>query len=447
MNRGVNFHRLLLAAGLFFVFFSCASSPDAYAQIDSGVQAGSYENALASLDDKKGPARRAVYTPKNQILLYLDRGMIAHYAGLYTDSSQDLQTAEQMIEDAFTKSISQEIGSYLLNDNMKDYPGEDYEDMYINVFNSLNYYFENNLEGSLVEIRRLNEKLNFFADKYQRATKKVLDSNQQVDPGQLPMEASKFSNSALARYLGILFYRGTGRTDSARIDFEELGRAYSLAPEVYTNPIPSSVEGELSIPQGKARFNVIAFTGLSPVKEQFNIPIPLPFPFPNNMARLALPRMVSRVQTVQWAEAVLDTGEKIRLELLEDMGAVARETFKSRHGLVVLKTTARAIAKAATSASLALAASSSSNRKQGNDGLGSLVGLMGRVFTEVSEQADTRLSRYFPSYALVGGINLDPGVYNVTVNFYGNAGLVNSQREEIVIRENTLNLKEFVCLK
>ena len=435
---------LLLAVGVFFIFLSCATSPDAYAQIDSGVRTGAFENALVSIENEKGPARKIVYVPKNEILLYLDRGMIKHYAGLYEDSSRDLETAEQLIQDAFTKSISQAMGSYILNDNVKDYSGEDYEDLYINVFNSLNYYFNNDLEGALVEIRRLNEKLNFFADKYERASKKVLEANQQVDPAGLPMEASKFSNSALARYLGVLFYRGTGRADSARIDFEELQRAYDLAPEVYANQIPSSVEEELSVPEGKARFNVIAFTGLSPVKEQINIPIPLPFPFPNNMARLALPKMVGRVQSVQWAEAVLDSGEKIRLELLEDMGEVARETFKSRYGLVVLKTTARAITKAAASASLARVASS--REKNENTGLGSLVGLLGRVFTEVSEQADTRLSRYFPCYALVGGINLDPGVYNVTVNFYGNTGLVKSQREEIVIRENTLNLKEFVCL-
>ena len=445
MDREMKFFGIaLLAAGMLFVFLSCAGTPDAYAQIDSGVHAGSYETALASIDNEKGPARKIVYTPKNEILLYLDRGMIQYYAGQYRDSSADLEMAERLIEEAFTKSISQEIGSYLLNDNVKDYPGEDYEDLYVNVFNALNYYHNDDLEGALVEIRRLNEKLNFFADKYERASQKVLESNQQVDPGQLPMEASKFSNSALARYLGVLFYRGTGRADSARIDYEELLRAYSLAPEVYSNQIPSSAGEELSVPQGKARLNVIAFTGLSPIKTQHNIFIPLPFPPPNNSARLALPKMVSRPQSVQWAEAVLDSGEKIKLELLEDMGAVARETFKSRYGLIVLKTTARTIVKAATSASLAMAADRKNNSKSG---VGSLIGFLGRIYTEASEQADTRLSRYFPCYALVGGINLDPGDYTVTVNFYGNGGLVYSEREEIRVRETALNLKEFVCLK
>ena len=435
----------LLAAGALFAFISCAGSPDAYAQIDSGVQSGSYESVLASLDDEKGKVRKIIYSPRNEILLYLDRGMINHYAGFYADSSGDLETAERLIEEAFTKSISQAVGSYLLNDNVKEYSGEDYEDLYINVFNSLNYYFSGDLEGALVEIRRLNEKLSYFADKYERASKKVLESNRQVDPAKLPMEASRFSNSALARYLGVLFYRGTGRDDSARIDFEELKQAYDLAPEVYANPLPSSLEGELSVPGGKGRLNVIAFTGLSPFKVQDNIWIPLPLLPPNDTARLALPRMVSRQRTVQRAEAVLDSGERFGLELLEDMGAVARETFKSKYGLTVLKTTARTIAKATTSAALAHAASSDS--KKGNDGWGTFVGFLGRVFTEASEQADTRLSRYFPGSALIGGINLEPGVYTMTLNFYGAGGLLSSQRKEITVRENALNLEEFVCLK
>ena len=434
---------VLLALGALFAFLSCAGSPDAYTQIDAGVQSASYENALSSLENKKGPARKTVYTPKNDILFYLDRGMIRHYAGLYTDSSDDLQNADLLIEAAFTKSISQEIGSYLVNDNVKDYSGEDYEDLYLNVFNSLNYYHNNDLQGSLVEIRRLNEKLNVLADMYERAKGKVLDSNRQLDPSQLPVEASKFSNSALARYLGMLFYRATGNNDSARIDYEELGRAYSLAPEVYTNPIPSSIKDELESPlDGQGRLNVIAFAGLSPVKEEENILIPLPFPPPNNMARIALPKMVNRPQTVQWAELVLNNGEKFRLELLEDMGAVAQETFKSKYGLTVLKTAARAITKAAASASLARAAA-----KKNNNGLGSLVGLLGRIYSEATEHADTRLSRYFPRYALVGGINLASGNYEATLNFYGNGGLVSSENREITIREGNLNLEEFVCLK
>ena len=273
-------YAVLVAAGALSALLSCAGSPDAYIHIDEDLRTGAYESALLRLDDEKGPARKTIYTSKNEILLYLDRGMVRHYAGMYADSSLDLQEAEWLIEDAFTKSLSQAAGSYILNDNVKDYSGEDYEDLYVNVFNSLNYYHNNDLEGALVEIRRLNEKLALLADKYERAVEKVQEAGQRLDTSGISVEASKLSNLALARYMGMLFYRGTGREDSARIDYEEISRAYELAPSVYGNRIPGSVEEEMAIPDGMARLNIIAFTGLSPVKEAENIYIPLPLPLP-----------------------------------------------------------------------------------------------------------------------------------------------------------------------
>ena len=432
----------LLTAGLLITFLSCATNPKVFEEVDAGVRAGSYEKALAVLNDEKSKVRKANYPPKNEILLCLDRGMVAHYAGHYKDSSEDLETADLLIEEAFRASMGQAIGSYILNDNVKDYSGEDYEDLYVNVFNALNYYHKNDLEGALVEIRRLNEKLNYLEDKYERAKKKVLDENQQLDPTELPMEASRFSNSALARYLGVLFYRGTGRSDSARVDYNELRQAYDLAPDVYSNPLPSSLEEELSVPKGKARLNVIAFSGLSPFKEEEKIVVPLPLPFPNNFANLQFPKMVKRHQSVERAEVVLGSGEKFPLELVEDMSSVAVETFKSKRGLIILKTTLRTIIKN-TSGAVASAVVA----KKSNEGVGFLVGVAGKVFTEASENADIRLSRYFPSRALVGGINLEPGNSTVTVNFYGSGGLISSERREVRVRENTLNLEEFICLR
>jgi hypothetical protein len=443
MKHLSRFINLLLAVSAFFLFISCASNPGAYASIDASIAAGSYKGALASLDNENSEARKNIYTSKNEILLRLDRGIIRHYAGEYRESSEDFQIAELLIEEAYTKSLTQSIGTYIANDNTLDYAGEDYEDLYINVFNALNYYHSGNLEGALVEIRRVNDKLLYLADRYERAKKKIEESdNGRVNLGGIPVEASSFSNSALARYLGVVFYRGTGRPDDARIDHQELTRAYGLAPRIYANPIPSSVDDELSVPGDMGRLNVIAFTGLSPVKVEETIIIPMPFDFPNNTAKIALPLMVDRPQSVQRAEAVLDNGQVIRLELIEDMGAVARETFKSRYTLTALKTAIRSVLKVTASAGLASFASES----QGGL-VGLLVGAAGRVAAGASESADTRLARYFPRSALVGGINLEPGNYSVTINYYGAGGLIHSEPKEIAVRRNAVNLVESFYLR
>ena len=434
---------MILIPALFFLLVSCISTKHhAYSEVDAEVKTGSFEQALAVIDDEEGNVRRNIYTTRNEILLYLDRGMVNHYAGFYEESSRDLQMAEQLIEEAFTRSISQEIGTFLANDNARNYPGEDYEDMYINVFGALNYYHKQDIDSALVEIRRMNEKLSFFADRYEKAKQKAVSSNDKMNVNELPVEASSFSNSALARYLGMLFYRGTGRADSARIDSEELHRAFALAPLIYYNPVPSSVKDELSVPANKGRLNIIAFTGLSPIKEPQNIVIPLPLPFPNNTAKLSIPQMIDRPSIVEYVEVLVNSGDRFRLELLEDMGEVARETFKSQRGLIILKTTARAITKAVVSS----VAAETVSRRQGG-GMGLLVGLVGRVASDASEQANVRLLRFFPSRALVGAVNLDPGVYTVTVNYHGRNGrLINSEEKEINVRANALNLGQFFFL-
>jgi hypothetical protein len=436
----MGFLKRLIPAGLAgFLALSCAGA-DIYGEIDPALEAAAFSQA--NIAPARGGGKKPVYTNREAVLFHLDQGMMGHYAGFWDDSSQDLEIGERLIEDAFTKSLSQAIASYIVNDTVRDYAGEDYEDLYINVFNALNYYHRDDLEGALVEIRRVNEKLLVLADKYETAKAKVLNSHSELGSVEYVREASSFSNSALARYLGVLFYRGGGLADDARIDMEELKAAYKLAPGIYANPLPSSLEDELSIPRELGRLNVIAFTGLSPIKEEENIVIPLPYPAPNNWARVALPRMVNRPSMIRSIEVVLDNGEKFELETLENLSAVAEETFRSRHSLVVLKSVARTIIKATAGAGIASAVDEKA------EGWGALIGLLGRVVSEATEKADTRTSRYFPACAFVGGINLEPGIYSITVNYYGTSGLIGTSRgENVLVKENNLNLVEFICLK
>ncbi|MDR3343019.1 MAG: hypothetical protein LBT14_09605 [Treponema sp.] len=436
-----------------FLFFSCATSPDVYRDTDAGVEKGSFEQVIATIE-KRQETRKRIYPAKNAIMLYLDKGVIEHYAGQYPRSSQDLEEGERLIQEAYTKSITLEAVSYIANDNTREYAGEDYEDIYINVFNALNYYHQGDLEGGLVEIRRVNEKLLNLSDKYAAARTKAQSTNKQVDASQVPNGTVNFSNSALARYLGVLFYRGNGNADDARIDFVEIQKAYNEAPAVYTNPLPSSLTPtgeagyetgeELTIPQGKARLNVISFAGLSPVKVEKAVQIPLPgLPPPNNWAKLALPSMIERPSAINRVVVQIDGGAQFELNLIEDMGLVAYETFKAKYSLIFLKTFMRTFIKAISGSAASIAA-----EQQGGREVGFLVGILSKVVSDVSEQADIRMSRYFPRYAFVGGINLDPGTYSFTVHYYGGSRIIASYRQEQVkVEANKLNLTETVCLK
>jgi hypothetical protein len=430
----------LLVTVLCLLFFSCASG-NPYAKIDNLAVKGEYQEGLAVIERDK----KKLYRDKDAVLYYLDTGMLSHYASEYRQSTQLLQEGERAIEAAYTKSITMEIGAYILNDTTQEYGGEDYEDVYINTFNALNYYHENDLEDAMVEIRRMNNKLQFLASKYgiilDNIQKKALEDSVTIPPDPAA-EDIPFTNSALARYLGMIFYRGNGNHDDARIDRDQIKIAFANAPSVYTYAVPDSLEGELNIPAGKARFNVIGFSGSAPVKEEEILRILIPG---SRYIKIALPVLVPRPSVVNRITVRFDSGESFDLELLEDLGAIAQATFKKKARLSYMKSIIRGTVKGVTSSVLG----GVGDEVGGNAGL--VMGLLSlgtQVFAEASEKADLRISRYFPAKAYVGGITLDPGTYSYTVTYYsGNKAVDTLRQEDVDIRARGVNLVEAVCLK
>jgi hypothetical protein len=433
--------------------FSCASSPDVYKDIDFAVGNDDFEEAIAAVVAGQ-ESNKPIYSEKNAIMLFLDKGLLEHYARNYANSSRDLQEAERLIEEAYTKSITANFASYIANDNTKDYPGEDFEDIYLNVFNALNYYNRGNIEGALVEIRKLSMssgKLDMLARRYDyRDPNTGASLNETViretGVNEIPQgKPVNFSNSALARYLAALFYLSTGNTDSARIEFDQLQSAFETNRYIYQHPVPMAVEEAQAVPEGKARLNIISFTGLSPVKVEETIRHYFPF-FQHpvlHIANFKMPKLVERPSVISRIEVIVDESHRFDLELLENMGAVIEETFAVRYSNILLKTYIRTILKyvAADIAAMETA-------KQSGELAGTLVALAAKMALEATESADIRMSRYLPNKAHIGGVNLDPGTYNVTVNFYSGRTIISRiERSNVVVMEGDINLIDVVCLK
>jgi hypothetical protein len=430
----------LLFLGLLLPLFSCASG-NPHREAESHAERGEYRRSLEIIEKDK----QKLYRDKDAVLYYLDAGLLNHYTANYRQSMDLLQEGERAIEAAYTKSVTMEIGTYILNDTVQEYAGEDYEDIYINTFNALNYYHEDNFEDAMVEIRRMNNKLAFLASKYgilvDNLQKEALEEGAEIPPDPAA-GLTTFSNSALGRYLGMLFYRGNGSLDDARIDRDQIRLAFANNPSVYSFPPPESLAEELPVPEGKARFNVIAFSGSAPVKEEESIRILIP---DSRYIKIALPVMSPRPSVVNRIVVRFDSGESFNLELLEDIEAIASETFKARAHLAYLKAVLRGTIKGVASSVL----SGAGEEAEGNAGVVlSLLSIGTQLFAEASEKADLRISRYFPAKAYVGGVTVDPGVYSYSIIYYSGDRVVDSFRQENVpIRAGRLNLAEAVCLK
>jgi len=446
----------IMLCGSGYILVSCATKPVEYESVDDAVNTDDFRvgvEEIRSGQERKKPR----YSRNNSVSLFMDKGLMEHYGENYAASSQDLQEAERLIEEAYTKSVTADIASYIVNDNVKEYPGEDFEDIYISVFNALNYYNQGNIEGALVEIRKLtlsNGKLDMLGRKFEKTDNTTFqDAITQIAklgftnfPALPEKKPVNFSDSALARYLGALFYLGDGNTDSARIEFERIREAFAANPNIYHNPFPNSAADAQNVPNGKARLNIIGFAGLSPIKKEQIFNQIFPF-FMNKVLwypQFKLPALAKRPSRIDRIEVIVGD-EKFDLELLEDMGAVIEETYNARFSSMFLKTYIRTMLKYAL---VDIAATEAANRLGGSELVANASALAGKKAFDATERADVRMSRYLPGKAYIGGINLDPGTYTVTVHFCSGSDIVaKKEYENVVVRANALNLMETVSLK
>jgi hypothetical protein len=459
----------LFAVGVIFLFFSCASSKNLWQPIDAAVNRGDFQTGLAEIE--KGQTEKdPIYQDSNQISLHLDKGLLAHYSGEYDASYRDLAEGERLIEEAYTKSVSAEITSYVANDNVKDYAGEDYEDIYVNIFNALNAYHLNNGQAYALinDLVQQGGELQVLAQKYagdESKVKQFLSDALEVAGGVFSLGTVEFpkatpitfTNSALARYLGAVFALANGNKDMARFQLFELQNAYKT-PIYSANSVPKSlaVSGArgsetgplLDIPAGKGQVNVLAFAGLSPIKEEEVQQALFPF-LPHQdlkLATLKVPVLKPRPSAIR-SVSVAVGGETINLELLEDIGNIMTDTFNGHQSSVYLKTFIRTAAKyivtqIAADKAIKEALGKGAPPMMANRAGGPLV-QAAKAALNATEGADVRAGRYLPGKAYVGAINLDEGTYDVTVTYSTGDKVTKS----IDVKAGTISLVETVLLK
>ena len=106
------------------------TSLNQYAGINEKLVNRDFQAAITQIE----AAKETQYKEKDKALYKLDLGMLKFYNKDYAESIQLLDEAEQHIADNYTKSVGKAAASLLLNDNALEYSGEDYEDIYTNIF-------------------------------------------------------------------------------------------------------------------------------------------------------------------------------------------------------------------------------------------------------------------------------------------------------------------------
>lgn len=186
-----------------FVSVSLASCATYQGEVDGARTAlgvGNPSQAAAMLEPKAKAENR------DQLVYLLDYATALQGAQRYKDSADAYQKAERIADIQDYHSLSRIASSLVLSEELVQYKGDDYEKVLINAMNAVNYLEMGDLDGALVEVRRLNQKLY----KYKFEAKRDYEQN------------------PFAYYLSAIIWEADRKWDDAYIAYKN---AYDLVPD------------------------------------------------------------------------------------------------------------------------------------------------------------------------------------------------------------------------
>jgi len=400
-----------------------------YNQVTPLMDRGDYGEACAVLK-----LNESQFGNKDRLLFLLESGLTNLYAGNLEAGQALLTEAENLDQELYTKSLTVQASTFIVNDLTSPYRGEDFESVMINLFRALAYVNSGNIEDALVEARKVDSKLTSINSLYPEDKKNV------------------YKEDAFARWLMGMLYE----TDPSSANLNDAFISYRKALDIYETDYgsdylvgpPDLLKSSylsvarwmgtaefteatrkcgkvpyLSVDQKKqlSELTFIHFNGKSPVKVERSIISPLP---DGHIVKVAFPIYQDRPSRIAGSQIVARPtgGENIlsaKTQLGEPIGRIAKANLENRKTRIMAKAIARTAAKYA-----ATKVAEQQARKQWGDTWGWVVGALGNIYAVLSEKADLRFWQGLPSEIRVAKLVVPPGLYSLQVNCTDSAGSI-----------------------
>jgi hypothetical protein len=432
-----------------------------YENVSHDLAVGNYQHAEQTIDNSRDTEE---YKEKDRVLYYLDKAILMHYQQEFQQSNDYFNQADNTMEELFTRSISRVLSSLLINDNVQEYSGEIYENIYVNVFKAINYLKMNQFDDAYVEIRRVNEKLVLLDDQYGKLVEQLNQSDSMKI--KITKKATRFYDDVLAHYLSYLIFRAEGEYDNSRISFEKIRSAQAAQNDVYDYQLPAPISGAVN--QNPELLNIIAFIGKAPAKEavggqittydnyvhisdlsyrKYNQIVPIPGIDDGYHFKFSFPELRIDPTAIVAIDVVIDNRKIGRLELLEDMGKIATNSFETKHDIIFFKTISRVIVKGLASKK-AKDKLQKEMKAEDNFIFKSLLNLGVDMAVDATEHPDLRCWRTMPGQCYIGEFEVAEGKHIIEIRYYNHDHLLvkKEQFNDFVVSYGKLNLLESVCL-
>ncbi|MCG7555669.1 hypothetical protein [Pseudoalteromonas sp. Of11M-6] len=264
----------------------CNLTPKANKQAIEYAEQGDFISAQQRIDDAYKNSS------SNELLYYLESGMLAHLQHHYELSNQHLSHAKEIIEAAYTVSISDQLFSAFTGASYKKYTGRAFHKPMIHTLMALNYVSLANAskvnrvamyDSALTEMRQLDLYLSQLQQKtggyvnQQKAGNDIEQIfkaifNQPFISGEL-----EYKDDAFAQYLSGVLYEQQGELDSARIQYERAVSAYKNGFSKqyklgqYAGQQAQQDLNRMVADKEENYFTLVQSLGVSPQRKEFNL--------------------------------------------------------------------------------------------------------------------------------------------------------------------------------
>lgn len=375
------------------------------------------------------------YSPKKPDIPHqFELGMVAHYADRFAESNVAFDQAGDIAEDRYTKSISKEAISLLTSDQIRPYAGTRYERLLSHYYRALNYVYQGQLDGALVECRRATGLINYFKGED---------------------EKYDFLGAGFLAYLSGVLFEARGEWNNAYISYKQAADYYRNAAEKTGVGMPEDIGDSLvrlarklgfvdelaryqeqygqfsPRPENTGELILFYESGYVPPKREEALTFPIlktdKMDKPDEFApilvgrqgmiyeeveleyllRVAIPTIDSNRPLLSGIEVAAGM-VKASGVLVEDVENIAIETFNAQRTDILLRTLLRAVGKYLI--------------YRGANKQNAVLGLLVNLFGVVTEQADTRSWRTLPNQIFMVRMPLPAGTHTLNLSFLDKNG-------------------------
>lgn len=397
---------LFVCAALFALLVGgCAPHSASFAPIEKELAAGNPKGALSQLEKQK-PAS------KDRLLHDLDRAMLLRMAGDYKASNAALESAKKVMEAFDAASVSEQAGTFILNDSTAAYAGEEFEQVFVHIYSALNYLEMGDLYGARVEALQADVRLTEMAIRGFKGN---------------------YREDGLSRYLSGMVFEALGEESDALIAYRKAYATYLAYQKHFQVPPPPQLKTDLLrltdqvgindenrryqrefgmtrwppplSGSGEGEVAVIASAGLAPIKREESLMV---HAATGRLVRVSLPYYESRPRYAT-ALRVQSGTHSMQGARYHDVAAVARHILEVKMPAI----TARAIARVVVKDNVA---------RETEKRSGQLAGLVANIAAVMTETADTRSWLTLPDEVYIARLRLPPGTHDLEVDILGQGG-------------------------